>query len=109
MTKVKEHCPTLSGAAFYIPKLDEDWKEVMDEDKKNFPMLKQDRAMERVQSCLMTAMGPFSKIWAQLDRCQKQGGKHEVDLPTMLKDLEKGLICLGQVNVQFNYYRRQIK
>ena len=51
-------------------------------------------------------MGPFSKIWAQLDRCQKQGGKHEVDLPTMLKDLEKRLICLGQVNVQLNYYRR---
>ena len=51
-------------------------------------------------------MGPFSKIWAQLNKCQKQGGKHEVDLPTMLKDLEKGIICLEQVNVQLNYYRR---
>ena len=39
MAQVKEDCPTPSSSAFNIPKLDEEWKEFMDEEKKNFPML----------------------------------------------------------------------
>ena len=106
MTKVKEDCPLPKCSAFVIHKLDDDWREMMDEDKRNFPLLKQDRAMERIQSMLMTAMGPISKIWVALDQIQKQGGSGDADLPSMLKQIEKGIICLGQVNVHLNYYRR---
>ena len=58
---IKDDCPLPKGEAFIVPKLDDDWKEYIDEDKKNIPLLKQDSAMERIKAMRMTAMGPTSK------------------------------------------------
>ena len=74
-------------------------------DKEGNLAVLQDKGMKNIQNTLMSAMDPISKVWIALHSFMKSGGE-EVDTPSMLKELEKGIICFGQTNVYISYYHR---
>ena len=107
MSKVLEGCPFPSCEALQVPKLDEEWKDILEGDKRNVPMLKTDKNLSRIQGALMRSIAPLAQFWTTLDKAAKNRIQNkEVDLNETIKLIERTVICLGQVNVQLNYFRR---
>ena len=106
MKKVREGCEIPDSKAFVVPKLENDWREAMGDDKASKAIMGNDRNMVNIQNTLMGAMGPISEIWVTLDMFMKKGRAAQVDLPFLISFIEKAIICLGQTNVHLNYYRR---
>ena len=71
MDKVPKDFPVPNSKAFVVPKLDETWRESLEEDRFSGVMLKTDSHLERIHSFLVKTMGPLSHIWTALDPSAK--------------------------------------
>ena len=71
MAKVLEDCPFPNCDALQVPKLDDDWIDLLEDDKRNFPLIKADKNMARIQSTLIKVVAPHSQFWIMLDEVQR--------------------------------------
>ena len=106
MAKVLKDLPFPKHENLQVPKLDEDWLDLLEEDKRNIPLIKSDKNLSRVQGTVMRTMAPLAQLWSTLDGIKKNKIPSDMELNDTLKLVEKTVICLGQVNVQMNFFRR---
>ena len=62
MTKVKNDCPVPKCKAFKVPKFDDDWQDILKEDRSSYSLVQNERGLTNIQTSLMATMGPLSKI-----------------------------------------------
>ena len=107
MTKVLEKCLFPKDPNLSDPKLDEDLVDILEDDKKNVPLLKSDKGMSRILNSLMRVMTPLFQLWTSIDKIKKGEIKNDtMSVDETINLIEKTVICLGQVNVQIIFFRR---
>ena len=107
MAKVLENCPVPDHDNLSVPKLDEYWLEIFSPDKRNIPLIKSDKSLVRVQNALMRTMGPLGQMWTKVDKVMKREiPADDLCVEDIIKWIEKTVICIGQINVQLNFFRR---
>ena len=71
MSKVLEGCPFPTSDSLQVPKMDDEWVDLLEEDKRNVPLLKSDKNMSRIQGTLLKTMAPLAQFWTTLDQKEK--------------------------------------
>ena len=106
MNKMLEDCKVPENEVFKAPELDQEWGDVLEEDRKGYAIKKWDANLVRMQDAVNKTMGPLSSIWTKIDAIKKNKGESHLDLEDTLESIEKAVICVGQANVQIKYFRR---
>ena len=102
MKKVLEQCPVPASPEFKAPKLDDEWEDVLEEDRKGFALKKWDNNLTRIQDSVNKSMRPLGAIWLKIDSMKKRKSEDSLDLEDTLELIEKAVICVGQANVQIS-------
>ena len=103
MSKVLEDLDLPKVNALKVPKLDDGFVDLFDNDSK---MLKNDKNMAKVQAALMRAMAPVITAWKEMDTSNRDDSYQSMSMPEMCRLFERMIIALGQVNVTINFHRR---
>ena len=107
MARVLEDLNLPELDALQVPKLDEEFQDLIRDDRKADSMLKNDKNLAKVQAALMRAMAPLVKIWSEIDMMKRvEEYRADLSIDDMATLFEKLVIALGQMNVAINFNRR---
>ena len=105
MKQVLEDIPLPENPGLSVPKMDEEWAELMKENNADY-ILKNDKNLARIQMSLMRAMAPVCLLWTEMDSRKRQTCDNPFSNEEVVQLFEKVIISLGQTNVAINYFRR---
>lgn len=87
-------------------KLDEFFKELLDEKKKKTELF-WDSSLEKIQQKTVNVFGPLSKVWMAIESANEaEGEKVEIPLEDISTSLEQSILLLGQAFNAVTYQRR---